>query len=252
MPTVADVTADLAAEHEALATIVDGAGWDVTDQIGHLAYFDRTAAEAINDPVGFPTHVAATLEIFANEGIDYTLDGPRAMTPAELATWWAEGRSMLIEAAATLGENTRLPWYGPEMGSKSFLTARLMETWAHGQDVCDAVGATRQSTDRLRPIAQLGVTTRGWTYINRGLEANTTPISVRLATPSGGEWEWGEADAVEEITGEAVDFCQVVTQRRHVDDTALSINGLAAEEWMELAQAFAGGPTDGPDAGRFV
>ena len=264
MPTVAEVTADLAAEHEDLATILDGlapdqwalptpaAGWDVADQVGHLAYFDRAAAQAINDPEAFPDHVATLFEAIASKGMDCTLDEPRAMTPETLATWWAEGRAMLIEAASTLGEDTRLPWYGPEMGSKSFLTARLMEAWAHGQDVCDAVGATRLPTDRLRHIAQLGVITRGWTYVNRGLEASTAPIRVTLAAPSGGEWEWGDPDANDEIAGEAVDFCHVVTQRRHVDDTALAVTGSAAREWMELAQAFAGGPTDGPNAGRFV
>ena len=32
------------------------------------------------------------------------------------------------------------PWYGPSMSARSFVTARLMETWAHGMDVADALG----------------------------------------------------------------------------------------------------------------
>ena len=42
------------------------------------------------------------------------------------------------------------------------------------------------------------------------------------------------------MTGPALDFCLLVTQRRHRDDLALSIDGPAATEWMTIAQAFAG------------
>ncbi len=106
------------------------------------------------------------------------------------------------------------------MGSKSFLTARLMEAWAHGQDIVDAVGATREPTDRLRHIAQLGFITRGWTYMNRGLDVPSTPVRVELTSPSGDTWSFGpERRRHESIVGPALDFCLVTTQRRHVDDT---------------------------------
>jgi uncharacterized protein (TIGR03084 family) len=132
------------------------------------------------------------------------------------------------------------------MGAKSFLTARLMEAWAHGQDVVDAVGATRPPTDRLRHIANLGFITRGWTYANRGLEPPATDVRIELTSPSGDTWHFGAVDAPESIDGPAEDFCLVTTQRRHVDDTALVVTGAAARDWMEKAQLFAGPPTDGP------
>ena len=132
------------------------------------------------------------------------------------------------------------------MGALSFLTARLMETWAHGQDVVDAVGGERAATDRLRHIAQLGVITRNWTYRNRGLDDPEGDVRVELAAPSGDTWRWNEDGDAGAISGSAEDFCLVVTQRRHVDDTALSVTGAAARDWMEKAQAFAGGATDGP------
>jgi uncharacterized protein (TIGR03084 family) len=131
------------------------------------------------------------------------------------------------------------------MSAKSFLTARLMEVWAHGQDVCDAVGATRPPTSRLRHIAQLGVITRGWSYAVRGEQAPDGPVHVALVAPDGDRWEWGEASG-DRISGPAEDFCLVVTQRRHPEDTALEITGDAARDWMSKAQAFAGGPTTGP------
>ena len=146
-------------------------------------------------------------------------------------------------AAASVAADARIEWYGPSMSKRSFLTARLMEAWAHGQDVVDAVDGARPSTDRLRHVAQLGVITRGWSYKNRGLEVPTGDVRVDLDAPSGGVWTWGADDAADSITGPAEDFCLVVTQRRHVDETRLVLNGALAREWMELAQAFAGPAT---------
>jgi uncharacterized protein (TIGR03084 family) len=136
------------------------------------------------------------------------------------------------------------------MSKRSFLTARLMEAWAHGQDVVDAVGAERPPTDRLRHVAQLGVITRGWSYRNRGLEPPAGDVRVELSAPSGDMWTWGDADVEDSVTGPAEDLCLVVTQRRHVDDTRLAVRGPLAREWMECAQAFAGPATNGPAARR--
>jgi uncharacterized protein (TIGR03084 family) len=175
-----------------------------------------------------------------------TLSEYRAMEPQELLAAWRQGRERLAEAAAGLADDDRVPWYGPSMGSKSFLTARLMEAWAHGQDIVDAVAAEREATERLRHISQLGFITRGWTYANRGRDAPTVPVHVELTSPAGEVWAFGPDDADETIVGSALDFCLVTTQRRHVDETGLVVTGANAREWMELAQLFAGPPTDGP------
>ena len=114
---------------------------------------------------------------------------------------------MRAKSVSRIDNDTRIAWYGPSMGSKSFLTARLMEAWAHGQDVVDAVGATREPTERLRHIAQLGFITRGWTYMNRGLDVPATPVRAELALPSGDVLEFGPEDADESIVGTALDFC---------------------------------------------
>jgi uncharacterized protein (TIGR03084 family) len=132
------------------------------------------------------------------------------------------------------------------MGAKSFLTARLMECWAHGQHIVDAVGAQRAGSDRLQHIAQLGFITRNWTYLNRGLDVPATAVRVELEAPSGAAWTFGPDDAEQSVVGDAIDFCLVVTQCRHVDATDLTVTGDDARDWMTKAQAFAGGPTDGP------
>ncbi|MFW2332782.1 TIGR03084 family metal-binding protein [Ilumatobacter sp.] len=257
---VSEVLDDLVAEQEALDRVVaeldddqfslatPSERWSVADQLGHLTYFDTTAALAINDAAAFADHKAELMSTFADElAVDEaTLGSFRRSSAAEQLTAWRHGRLDLEAAARTLADDTRVEWYGPSMGSKSFLTARLMEVWAHGQDICDAVGASRPASDRLRHIAQLGFITRGWSYVVRGDEPPGVAVRVELVAPSGDEWTWGDDDAADTITGPAEDFCLVVTQRRHVDDTDLAVTGDAARDWMVKAQAFAGAPTTGP------
>lgn len=254
--------ADLIAEQQALDAVLapldaDGwaaatpsPGWSVADQIGHLTYFDTTAALALRDADAFVAHRAELIAMFADPAaLDYeTLGRFRELAPGELLTQWRERRDELAGAATGVPPDARIEWYGPSMSLRSFLTARLMEVWAHGQDVVDAVGGERPATDRIRHIAQLGVITRGWSYRNRGREAPEGEVRVELAAPSGTTWTWGEDGAAAIVAGPALDFCLVVTQRRHLDDTALTTRGDAAREWMEIAQAFAGPPTDGPTA----
>ncbi len=258
--SVSEVARDLTAEQQALDEVVSSIEdsmwavptssprWSIADQIGHLAYFDGSAALAITDPDAFRAHLAELLSNFGDdEAVDQaTLGTFRAMRPQELLAAWRENRARLADAATRLDNDTRVVWYGPSMGAKSFLTARLMECWAHGQDVVDALGMQRSSSDRLAHIARLGVITRGWSYVNRQLEPPASDVYVELTSPAGALWTFGEPGADQSITGSAEDFCLVVTQRRHVDATALTIAGHDARDWMLKAQVFAGPPTSGP------
>jgi uncharacterized protein (TIGR03084 family) len=262
---VDDICTDLAGEHAALDAVVAGldddrwdtptpaAGWAVRHQIGHLTFYDRAATMAAADPDDFTAWLATAME---DPGA-YVVEADRIghdLTGAPLLQTWRAGRAALLDALRPLDPAARVPWYGPSMSARSFATARLMETWAHGQDVVDglrAVGvdASREPTDRLRHIAHLGVVTRGWSYRVRGLEPPAVDVRVELAPPSGGErWTWGDAAAADTVRGPALDFCLVVTQRRNPAATALEADGDAATEWLALAQAFAGPPTTGPPA----
>lgn len=261
---LADIAADLTAEQAALDNVMAGLTedqwelpsasprWSVSDQVGHLTYFDGTAALAITDAGAFQTTVGELLDAArgGNAAIDdFTLGGFRALDPPARLEAWRTNRRGLAEAAATLDEDARVPWYGPPMSARSFLTARLMETWAHGQDVVDAVGVQRPATDRLHHVAQLGYITRKWSYTNRGLEVPEGEIRLELTSPSGEQWIWGpEAGPADLVRGNAEDFCLVVTQRRHVDDTALECGDLG-RDWLLKAQAFAGPATDAPEPG---
>jgi len=249
---IEELATDLREEQDALDDVVTSLtddqwqtpspspGWTVADQIGHLSYFDAAAVLACEDPERFRSEAAG---LRAATDID-ALTLRRGMAPEERLATWRANRDQLFAVSSSLDDATRIPWYGPSMGAKSFITARLMECWAHGQDVCDAVGVDHVASDRLRHVAQLGFRTRTWSYVNRRLEVPDAPVRVELLAPSGESWRFGPGDGAEEIRGTAVDFCLVVTQRRHIDETDLVVDGRAAREWMEMAQAFAGGPTN--------
>jgi len=249
---------DLVDEHDALDTIVaplssaewssptPSPGWTVTDQVGHLRYFDGTAALAVSDPDEFQASLTDLFAAAVSPGIDdFTLGDFRSALPSERLALWRENRVRLATATGSLSVDSRIPWYGPSMGAKSFVTARLMEAWAHGQDIVDALGVEREPTNRLRHIAQLGFITRGWSYKVRSEEMPLGDVRVELTGPSGDMWQWGQPDAEDVVAGPALDFCLVVTQRRHVDDTSLRAGPLG-RHWLLRAQAFAGGPTSGP------
>ncbi len=223
------------------------AGWTVLDQIGHLAYFDAAAALAMRSPDEFHASLeGVATAALAGELDDLTLGPWRALAPAAVLAGWRANRDDLAAAAAALDPERRVPWYGPAMSAASFLTARLMETWAHGTDVADALGTHLAATDRLVHVARLGVITRGWSYAVRGETAPEGRVRVELTGPSGAAWTWGDAQAEDVVRGPAEDFCLVVTQRRHLEDTALE-TGELARHWLIRAQAFAGGATTGPN-----
>lgn len=261
--SLADLTRDLIAEQDDLDQLVStlepaqlalataSPGWSIADQLGHLAFFDNTAALAINDPEAFDRHRKELFAAPAGDDSDMdaaTLGAHRAMSSDALLADWREARGTLAAAAGTLADKDRVEWYGPSMGAKSFLTARLMEAWAHGQDIADTVGVDRRPTNRLVHVAQLGVITQKWSFLVRGEEPLPVDIAVQLDAPEGGDpWTWGDPTAPDRVTGPAEDFCLVVTQRRHVDDTELQCHGEHARRWLLNAQAFAGGPTTGPD-----
>jgi len=221
-------------------------GWNITDQIGHLTYFDARAATAITDPDAFRVSVSELVAGATSVGVDeFTLGAFRKLSSHEQLATWRGARAVLARAALSLHHDARVPWYGPSMSATSFLGARLMETWAHGTDIADALQVERNATARLRHVAQLGFITRKWSYQVRGEDVPSGDVRLVLTTPSGGLWTWGRDDAEDTITGPAEEFCLVVTQRRHVDDTSLE-TGELGHHWLVRAQAFAGAATNGP------
>ncbi|QBJ95643.1 TIGR03084 family protein [Rhodococcus sp. ABRD24] len=229
------------------ATPTPAVGWTVAHQIGHLMWTDRASLLAVTDGEGFAAQLAEAWKNplgFVDEGAEAEALRP----PAELLADWRAGREQLAAVLESLPSGTKIPWYGPPMGAASMATARLMETWAHGRDVADALGVATQPTDRLKHIARLGVRTRDFAYSVNQLTPPSVEFRVELTAPDGTVWEWGPPDAPQRVTGPAEDFCLLVTQRTHRDDTALRATGADAEAWLGIAQAFAGPSGTGRDA----
>jgi len=164
----------------------------------------------------------------------------RHLVMDDLLSWFRSARAQLLEVFSGLDGRARVPWFGPDMSVTSSATARLMETWAHGQDVADVFGVKAEGTHRLRHVAHLGVRTYGFSFALNDRPVPDAPVRVDLEAPDGARWIWGEETAVNSVTGPALDFCLVVTQRRHLSDTDLVVTGPDASEWMTIAQAFAG------------
>ncbi|THA25861.1 TIGR03084 family protein [Streptomyces sp. RKND-216] len=263
------VFADLRAEGEELdALLADtsaaqwsaptpASGWTVAHQIAHLAWTDRRALLAVRDEAAFRREVEEALAALPDGGslTDFVDEGAAqgaADAPHALLARWRVGRLELARALAEVPGSHRIPWYGPPMGAAGMATARLMETWAHGEDVAAALGVRREPTVRLRHVAWLGVRTRDFAYAVRGLEPPGEPFRVELSFPGpeGDEaaWAYGPEDAGQRVTGPAPDFCLLVTQRVHRGDTALRAEGADAERWLDIAQAFAGPPGAGRKA----
>ncbi|HEY5026297.1 MAG TPA: TIGR03084 family metal-binding protein [Acidimicrobiales bacterium] len=231
-------------EEPAWGLATPAAGWAVRDQVSHVAFFDDAATMAILEPATFTATAEAALAATGDPMEEHLRRG-RALPGREVLAWWQGARRAMVAAAGGLDPRARVPWYGPPMGALSFVSARLMETWAHGQDVADALGVTRVPTARLRHIAHLGVRARPFSYVVRGLGVPDDAVHVELTGPSEERWEWDAEASSDLVRGSALDFCLVVTQRRHLSDTGLTVQGPLASQWLAIAQAFAGPPGTG-------
>ncbi|MGI5353160.1 TIGR03084 family metal-binding protein [Streptomyces sp. CA-250714] len=253
-----EVLADLRAESAELDGLVAGlpptgwaaptpaTGWTVAHQIAHLAWTDQRALLAANDPEEFRRE--ATKYLAGPDAASFIDDGAEEgarLPQGELLAHWRTGRAALEEALAALARGVRLPWYGTSMSAASMATARIMETWAHGTDVADTLGVVREPTDRLRHVVRIGVRARDFAYAAHGLEPPAEPFRVEVTGPGGQVWAHGPEDAGCKVTGSALDFCLLVTQRLHRDDARVRAEGAEAERWLGIAQAFAGPPGGG-------
>lgn len=261
MADIESVLADLAAEGDELDALVTdllpeqwltptpAEGWTIATQIAHLMWTDEVSVIAITDAEGFQVVVkeAWTDPLNFVDNAAYEL---AKIPPGELLVRWRKGRADIVKA---LTETTaaKLPWFGPPMAPASMATARIMETWAHGQDVADALGVRRPVSPRIKHVAHIGIRARNFAYAVNQLPPPAEEFRVELTAPDGELWTWGPADAAQRVVGPALDFCLLVTQRRHRDDTALIAVGDDAKHWLTIAQSFAGAPGAGRQPGQF-
>lgn len=231
-------------------------GWHVRNSITHMVFIDRLATLAFSDPAAaaqerdaFVSGTAAASSAPADRfqaiaGYEERRLG--LLSWEQLLGAWQTGLDELCASALVAGDAGTVQWFGSAMRAESLISARHMEVWAYGQDVFDAAKADRPDGERLRNVVEFGLKTFGFSFMNRGEPKPAIKPYLSLVSPDGTPWAWNDPQSPDRITGSARDFSLVVTQRRHVRDTTLAVQGDVAERWMAIAQCIAGAPMDGP------
>ena len=230
-------------------------GWAINDVLEHLHIWNWAAHESLVNEDSFTAYIAKIMapdmqSLPLKERERQFFNGEKGQV---LLAKWHEFYQKTAAAFRGADPKMRLKWAGPDMSARSSITARLMETWAHGQEIYDSLGVARVDGDHIQNIVILGINTFKWTYATRK-EHPPGPIPyVELTAPSGETWAFGDVSDVSFVKGAATDFCQVVTQVRNIADTSLTVAGPVATDWMSKAQCFAGAPEDPPAPGsRFT
>src|SRR5258705_9563113 len=171
--------------------------WTPWDVVAHLHLYDQVSLASLAGEEAFAQEKNKLVGRLARGTTNADLARERfgAFGAGDLLAHWIDGARDLAAQLAASDPKRRLPWFGPDMGVRMFTTARLMETWAHGQEVYDLVRRERAHSDRLRHIAEIGVRTFGWTFVNRKLEVPGPPPYVRLLAAPGAVWEGDAPDA---------------------------------------------------------
>jgi uncharacterized protein (TIGR03084 family) len=221
--SVADLVSDFRAECDALDGLLRGltaeqwlvatpaAGWDVRDSITHLAISNELASDCV--VTGKSDLMDRVLAGGAIEEYEVEhLQRGRASSGPEVGEWWRESNAAVAAAVAAADPDARVPWGPTRMSLASFITARLMETWAHGLDCFAAADVAPVDTDRLRHIANIGWRTLGYAFSIKGLPT-PGPVRLDLTGPAGDTWQFGTPDAPSWVAGTASDWCRVATNR---------------------------------------
>jgi len=237
-----------------LDTVTAFKGWTINDVIRHLHVWNRAAWMSWAEPSGFDDFMREVMgSAKAGRSMrDVERERSGGLAGQALVRAWVDQTDEITTAFLVADPAARVKWAGPDMSVRSSVSARLMETWAHGQEVYDVLGLERRNADYIRNIVVLGMNTYGWTFRNRKLPVPEPVPRVRLTAPSGAVWVFNEGNDESSVTGRAEEFCQVVTQVRNILDTALEVEGANARLWMNIAQCFAGPPNDPPVPGSRV
>lgn len=243
-----EILADLVAEQQALDQLLQrapdrdwkrptpAAGWTVQDTISHLAATEERALRSIagDRKLAAEIRAAGGVDAYNQTGVE----AGRAKRPQEVIEWWRHNRAAVVEALSRTPRQTRISWYAGPMGARTFATARLMETWAHGLDIVAALQREVADTARLRHVAWLGWKTLPYAFSQAG-EKYKEPIRVELVGPGYARWVFGPEDGGQVIRGQAGDWCRLVVRRlpkgREKD---LAATGPIAATALRVAKAY--------------
>jgi uncharacterized protein (TIGR03084 family) len=244
---VREELADLAAEQQAFADLLReigdddwvrpsaAGGWTIRDQVAHLADTEEVAADTLTE--GPRAFEKAVPEFDTAE--NFTASGCRrgnGLSPNELIAWWTEASTRTRELLGKQDPDERVAW-GFGMPARTFATARLMEHWAHGLDIADALGLPAKETPRLRHIAALGHSSLRYAFARARVRWPVGRVlRLELTGADGGEYEFGPGDATDVLRGPLMQWCRTATQRRATD--SLEADGELAELAVLHARAY--------------
>ena len=238
-----------------LKLITQFKNWSINDVIGHLYLFNVAAIRTVDGEKSFDDFFSPFLQLLqkGQSMVQAQVPWLNGLSNHMLLNKWWNSCLELENIYSIVDPKLRVKWAGPEMSARSSITARQMETWSHGHEIFDRLGQKRKEGDHIKNIVHLGISTFEWTFVNRQIQLPETKPFVLLKLPSGAEVSYNEPNKKNFIKGSSVQFCQVVTQVRNIDDTILNVFGNAATTWMKYAQCFAGKPEDPPQKGtRYV
>ncbi|MEN3539949.1 TIGR03084 family metal-binding protein [Microbispora sp. ZYX-F-249] len=263
MTDVQTVLRDLATEGAKLDRLVAGLdadqwrlptpapGWTIADQIAHLAFIFRLAATAASDAAAFEAMTAAAKNDF-DGAVNAALKQYENDTPEVLLGRWRAEREWVNRALAAVPAGQTVPWLVNPLPPVVLACAGVMEQFAHGQDIADALGVDPQWSEGLAHLVVFAVLTRDFGYLSRGLTPPAAEFRFEITAPSGELWAYGPQDAENRVSGPALDFCLLVTRRRHRDDVAVTAVGDEADRWLDIAQAYRGPAGAGRAPGQFA
>lgn len=253
-----EILSDLVAEQQALDQFLQGIrerdwkrktsapGWSIIDTVSHLAYVETFAATAISEGQAFVD--AANVQDI-NEWTARGVREGRGKRYQEVIEWWRNGRASVVDALSRLSATERIPWVVNRMSAKAFATLRLMETWAHGLDIKDAM-ADRiiepeegeddplADTLRLRHVAWLAHRMLPYAFKEAGEEFPASGIRIELMGPKYARWIYGPLDTENVIKGTAGEWCRVAVRRLDVAATELKAIGNEAEIALRVVRAY--------------
>ena len=263
MADIQEVLTDLNADCDEIDRLVAGLqesqwqlptpapGWTIAHQIAHLTATFQMATMAAAQPTEFRAFMERISTNFT-ANVAAAMAPYLALPPGELVGRWRAQRVSVTDALAAVPAGEVVPWLVRPLPPGILACAGIMENFAHGQDIADALGARLERTDRLRHLVGFAVAVWDFGYQARDMTPPDTQFRFVITAPSGAVWAFGPPDATQQIEGPAADFCLLVTRRRHRDDLAVTATGADAEQWLDLAQAYRGPAGEGRSPGQFA
>ena len=223
-------------------------GWTFNNVIGHLHVWNYAADISLKDGDEWKNFANSAMQALGSGSSmnEFEQTITKGIKGPELLSMWKEYYTDMTERFAVADPKKRVKWMGPDMSVRSSISARHMETWAHAQELYDSLGLDRINEDRIKNIVIIGNNTFKWCFTVHKKTLPSIKPYLKLISPSGAIWEYNEPSEEHKIEGLAEEFCQVVTQVRNIKDVNLKLTGSIADEWMSVAQCFAGGAEQPP------